>query len=349
MTKFSELKALQQVQPDYENFSHSKSQFRDPAHTAGRITLKTLVVLVICCGVFSACTSITVRRPDSNLAIKHVCIQENPKVWVRDFLTVLRDGFTRHGIATTIYSGTTKPTGCEFVLSYTALQSWDFAPYLSHAELRLEKDGRQIGYAEYHLIGKGGFSLMKWAGTKTKMDPVIDELLQNGSGATVEQQPENQKELPIIAEAKPTTVQQSESKSLSESKGSSAPVAFITKKFFADLTLYDGRIVGINQITRAEFVETANLSGTIRLIAPGNNVFSGVFYPAPTEDLKLTVLSSRTRNTIKLMNDSNVGILTANDGYGNRLECVYGTLVPTARAGGVCEDTQGNRYKLFFD
>jgi hypothetical protein len=66
--------------------------------------MKTLVRLVVCCGFFSACTSVTVRRPDTNLAIKHVCIQENPKVWVSDFLPVLKDGFTRHGIATTIYN-----------------------------------------------------------------------------------------------------------------------------------------------------------------------------------------------------------------------------------------------------
>ena len=157
------------------------------------------------------------------------------------------------------------------------------------------------------------------------MDPVIDELLQNGSGAIVERQPENQKALPMIVEVKPTTVQQSASKSRNESKRSSAPVAFTNKKLFADLTLYDGRIVGINQITRAEFVETANGSGTVRLIAPGNNVFSGVFHSEPAKDQKLTVLSSKTKNTIKLMNDSNAGILTANDDYGTRLECVYGT------------------------
>ena len=190
---------------------------------------------------------------------------------------------------------------------------------------------------------------MKWEGTKTKMDPVIDELLQNGSGAIVERQPENQKELPIIAEVQPTTVQQSESKSGSESKRSSAPIAFTSKKFFADLSLYDGRIVGTNQITRAEFVETANGSGTVRLIAPGNNLFSGVFHSEPAKDQKLTVLSPKTRNTIKLMGDSNAGVLTANDDHGTRLECVYGTLAPIGRAGGVCEDTQGNRYKLFFD
>ena len=113
--------------------------------------------------------------------------------------------------------------------------------------------------------------------------------------------------------------------------------------------MYDGRIVGTNQITRAEFVETANGSGTVRLIAPGNNLFSGVFHSEPAKDQKLTVLSPKTRNTIKLMGNSNAGVLTANDVYGTRLECVYGTLAPIGRAGGVCEDTQGNRYKLFFD
>jgi hypothetical protein len=127
--------------------------------------------------VLSACTSVEVRPPDPALAIKHVCIQENPKVLVRDFVPVVRDGLDRHGISTEVYSGT-KPANCEYVLTYTALRSWDFAPYLSHAELRLERDGRQVAYAEYHLVGKGGFSLMKWQGTKAKIDPVIDELLK---------------------------------------------------------------------------------------------------------------------------------------------------------------------------
>lgn len=31
---------------------------------------------------------------------------------------------------------------------------------------------------ESHLVGKGGLSLTKWASTKSKMDPVIDELLK---------------------------------------------------------------------------------------------------------------------------------------------------------------------------
>jgi hypothetical protein len=40
----------------------------------------------------------------------------------------------------------------------------------------------QIGFAEYHLNGKGGYDFGKWRGTKSKMDPVIDQLLATQNG-----------------------------------------------------------------------------------------------------------------------------------------------------------------------
>jgi len=123
------------------------------------------------------CTSIQVQPIDRSINMKHVCIQENPKVVVADFIVVLKDGFDRHGISTEVFSGVT-PERCEYVLTYTALRSWDVSTYLSYAEVRLESKGRKIASAEYRLRGKGGFSMMKWQGTKTKMDPVIDELLK---------------------------------------------------------------------------------------------------------------------------------------------------------------------------
>ena len=103
------------------------------------------------------CTSVTVRPVDRSVQLKHVCIRENPKVWVKDFLPVLRDGFERHGISSEVFSE--EPAShCEFIVTYTALQSWDFANYLAHAELRLERQGKQVAFAEYHLKGGGGLS-----------------------------------------------------------------------------------------------------------------------------------------------------------------------------------------------
>ena len=138
--------------------------------------MRVLLIVAAASIVGAGCTSVTVKPADPSLGINYVCIEDNPRVIVSDFVSVLRDGFDRHGIATEVSSGD-RIRQCEFILKYTALQSWDMAKYLSHAELRLENNGRQVASAEYHLKGKGGFSLNKWANTKAKMDPVIDELL----------------------------------------------------------------------------------------------------------------------------------------------------------------------------
>jgi hypothetical protein len=149
---------------------------RQPAAAGGFETMLRRIAVVAAAFLAGACTSVRVRPVDAAANMKHVCIEENPKVIVPGFLATVRDGFDRHGISTQVYSGDVPPS-CEFVLTYTALRSWDLAPYLSHAELKLESGGREVAAAEYHLNAKGGFSLMKWQGVKTKMDPVIDELL----------------------------------------------------------------------------------------------------------------------------------------------------------------------------
>ena len=51
------------------------------------------------------------------------------------------------------------------------------AMYMTDAQIDIQRDGRQIASANYHLKGKGGFALNKWAGTRSKILPVIDQLL----------------------------------------------------------------------------------------------------------------------------------------------------------------------------
>ena len=129
----------------------------------------------------AGCTSTNVKPLPPTAS--HVCIQENAKVEVSDFVDVLRDGFDRHGVDTEVFAGI-PPASCEFILTYTARRSWHFAPYLSKAELHIEtSSGHRVASAEYHLRMGGGFSLMKWEGTKSKMDPIIDELLKGYQGS----------------------------------------------------------------------------------------------------------------------------------------------------------------------
>lgn len=138
--------------------------------------LTSVLILAAAAFTLGGCTAVEVRPLSSSLEIKHLYIRDNPKVIVTDFVDVMRDGFARHGIASEVIPAD-QPAPGKYVVTYTALRSWDFAPYLSVAAIRIEKDGVQIASADYHLRGKGGYSLMKWQGTKAKMDPVIDQLL----------------------------------------------------------------------------------------------------------------------------------------------------------------------------
>lgn len=126
--------------------------------------------------IAAGCTAVQVTPLDRSYNVSHVCIEDNPKVIVAGFTETVSDIFQEHGITTETYSGQT-PERCEFKLAYTALRSWDISPYLSHAELRLFKGNDRIAYAEYHLRGKGGFALNKWASVESKMTPVVKELL----------------------------------------------------------------------------------------------------------------------------------------------------------------------------
>lgn len=138
--------------------------------------MKKLILIASLTYLTSACTSIQVQPINSELQPEKICIEENPKVIVGDFLNVIRNRIEHHGIDTQVYKNKV-PDGCEYSMTYTALKNWDLGTYIHHAELRLLKNGKRVGYAEYHLNGKGGLSLMKWQGTKTKMNPVVDELL----------------------------------------------------------------------------------------------------------------------------------------------------------------------------
>lgn len=126
--------------------------------------------------VVGGCTSIQVTQLDKSYGISHICIENNTKVIVGGFLNVIEDGFQNHGITTEIFNSKL-PDHCKYKLTYTALQSWDFTTYLSHAEVRLFERNKRIASAEYHLKGKGGFSFAKWNSVKSKMGPVIDNLL----------------------------------------------------------------------------------------------------------------------------------------------------------------------------
>jgi len=138
-----------------------------------------VLVLILIAVVLTGCASIQKKRVDIKVnPLKEVCIVENKNVKVSDFLSVLKSGFEKHGISAEVISNI-KDSNCEYTVTYTAKQSWDAALYLSHAEINIHKSDILVGVGVFHIAG-GAFSFdfaNKWKGTKSKIIPVIDELL----------------------------------------------------------------------------------------------------------------------------------------------------------------------------
>lgn len=136
---------------------------------------QTLCILGLA-SVISGCTSVDIKPLSADLGVVHICIEHNRAVKVAGFENIISDAIQKHGITTEVYAGS-KPSHCVNYLTYTARRSWDMAAYLSHAELRLYDTNKLVAHADYHLVGKGGLSLTKWASAQSKMEPVVDELL----------------------------------------------------------------------------------------------------------------------------------------------------------------------------
>ena len=136
-------------------------------------TSPTLIVALS--GFLVACTTVDVQPiAAGSQPIKLVYIRQNPDVSDDALLSVIENGFQRHGIQTKIVTSEPIPESA-YILTYTASRSWDLAPYLKHAELRLKEGNRLVGYAVYHH--SGGYGLNKWASTESKITPVVNQLL----------------------------------------------------------------------------------------------------------------------------------------------------------------------------
>ena len=127
------------------------------------------------------CNSYNVQALPYDPEMKHVVVVTNSKVQVPDSLEVMADEFNARNIKvySAPYNYTAKPD--EYVVRYLALRSWDLAPYLADATVRISKNDLLVAKGHYHHVG-GSASLdifTKWRSTEWKMKDLYDELLSN--------------------------------------------------------------------------------------------------------------------------------------------------------------------------
>ncbi|MBF1237026.1 MAG: hypothetical protein HXM42_01110 [Lautropia mirabilis] len=135
------------------------------AHHEKSLALASAILISGCAAV----NNVTPAQKDEN--IQHVCVVKNPQVKIAETINIIREGFSRHGISTSVVDS---DSSCKYSVTYTARRSWDFSFYLGRFEMQLWKEGRQIASAEY--VQRSG-SLSKWGKTKERMDAMIDQML----------------------------------------------------------------------------------------------------------------------------------------------------------------------------
>lgn len=148
----------------------------------GKVVKKILIAGILGFGL-AGCTAIQVNNttgfsPDS---IKQVCIIHNPKVIIKDFDKLVEKSFARYNIHAETHQETDNLSFCQTTLNYTALRSWDVVPYMVSAQFNLIQNGRQVSEASFRLKGNGGLALNKWRSTETKINELVDQLLNKAS------------------------------------------------------------------------------------------------------------------------------------------------------------------------
>jgi hypothetical protein len=136
------------------------------------------ILLLVGCGTKS---HVKMMLPETeNTVIKHACVIKNEQVKVADFLSVLQEGFNKHGIQCSVVNQANEKD-CPYTVTYIAEQSWDLRYFLGHAEIKVYKFDKLIGHVTYDVPGgTWNFDLAnKFKDTRSKILPLIDELLFN--------------------------------------------------------------------------------------------------------------------------------------------------------------------------
>lgn len=135
------------------------------------------LMLVVVWGAVAGCTVVAVKPVDRRQHdMRLVCIEHNQAVKMSGFLPMLEKSFADHGISTLRYDGK-PPEQCEYTADYVAHWNWDLAVYMTDAEVHVRRGGEVVGNAVYHLRNKGGLDMSKWSSANSKMQPVMNELL----------------------------------------------------------------------------------------------------------------------------------------------------------------------------
>jgi hypothetical protein len=144
--------------------------------------MKCQTLLALFVAVFLSACSIqqTVEKaeiPKDNV----LCIVENSNVR-EGFLKEFRSNLQSRNIPYQVVASGVVPESCIWTATYVANWTWDLALYMSYAEIKIFNQGQLDGQAIYDSR-KGGANMDKFIDAETKINELLNELLQLKTGS----------------------------------------------------------------------------------------------------------------------------------------------------------------------
>lgn len=136
--------------------------------------MKSVVIALAAALALCACATSRVApvrsAPAAEPQARKICVVDNPRV-KNDFLEAYTKALSEKGYDVTVFAKTPPASQCPLVSRYTATWAWDMVFYLAYAELRVYRDGKPAGRAEFRARGS------RFIDTETKVKELVDRLL----------------------------------------------------------------------------------------------------------------------------------------------------------------------------
>ncbi len=132
--------------------------------------------LILIVWILGGCTNIQVQTLHESPEL--VCIQNNPKVIVKDFLPAVINEFQSRGIETYVYDGHIPPDDCNYIMTYTARRAWDMTLFMHTADIYINNTKGEL-VAKAHYDCGSGLNMNKYKSTETKVNMMMQDLFSN--------------------------------------------------------------------------------------------------------------------------------------------------------------------------
>ena len=134
------------------------------------VWLLALVVLAAGCSIRQDVKPVT----PAQLSSKEICVRQNAEVRA-NFLDAYRKALESKGFTVRVLEPTAGITACPLLSTYSANWRWDLTMYMAYAEMRVYRDGNEIGKAVYDAL-MGGGRMDKFINADEKVRELVAQL-----------------------------------------------------------------------------------------------------------------------------------------------------------------------------